>query len=71
MAKELSLQTFPTDLFVKGAYYVVKMLHKYNGLYRNNGLLIETIFMISLKKNIFVGKLFETSFGSNILATFT
>ena len=31
----------------------------------------ETIFTISLKKNIFFAKLFETSFGSNILASFT
>ena len=31
----------------------------------------ETIFIISLKKNIVLAKLFETSFGSNILASFT
>ena len=30
MAKESSLQIFPFDLLVKGAYYVVKILHKYN-----------------------------------------
>ena len=31
----------------------------------------DTIFIISLKKNIVFAKLFETSFGSNILASFT
>ena len=31
----------------------------------------ETILIISLKKNIAFAKLFETSFGSNILASFT
>ena len=29
---ESSLQIFPINLFVKGAYYVVKILHKYNWL---------------------------------------
>ena len=40
MAKESSLQTFPIDLFVKEAYNVVKILHNYNGLRRNNRSLI-------------------------------
>ena len=31
----------------------------------------ETIFVIPLKRNIFFVKLFETSFGSNIIASFT
>ena len=31
----------------------------------------ETIVIISLMKNIFFGKLFEKSFSSNILASFT
>ena len=31
----------------------------------------DTIFIISLKKNIVFEKLFEISFGSNILASFT
>ena len=40
IAKESSLQIFRIDLFVKGAYDIVKILHKYNGLCRNNRLLI-------------------------------
>ena len=39
MAKEPSLQMFPVDLFVKGACYVVRRLHKYIGLRMNNRLL--------------------------------
>ena len=31
----------------------------------------ETIFVISLKENIFCVKLFETFFGSNIIISFT
>ena len=31
----------------------------------------EAIFIISLKENIVFGKLFETSFGSDIIASFT
>ena len=31
----------------------------------------ETIFVIPLKRNVFFVKLFETSFGSNVIASFT
>ena len=37
---ESSIQIFPIDLLVKGAYHVVKILHKYNGLGWNDNLLI-------------------------------
>ena len=40
MAKESSPQVFPIDLFMKEAYHVVKIFHKYNGLRKNNMLLI-------------------------------
>ena len=71
MAKESSLQFFPIDWFVKEVYrVVVKVLHKYNGLRRKNSLLIWNIFNISLKENIVFVTLFETSFGSDILAPF-
>ena len=40
MAKGSSPQIFPIDLFMKEAYHVVKILHKYNGLRTNNMLLI-------------------------------
>ena len=54
MAKESSRQIFPIDLFVKGAYYIVKILHKYNGLRRNNRLLISSNFYyISQEKHCF------------------
>ena len=66
MTKESILQIFPLNLFVKEAYHVVKVLHKYNGLYRNNRLLI-----LTLKKNIFFVKLFETFFGTNIFISST
>ena len=36
MTKQSSLQTFPINLFFKEAYRVVKILHKHNGLSRNN-----------------------------------
>ena len=35
MVKESSPETFFIDLFVKEAYSVVKILHKYNGLHLN------------------------------------
>ena len=38
--KKSSLQTFPIDRFVKEVYRIVKILHKYGGLRRNNSLLI-------------------------------
>ena len=69
MVKESSIQIFPIDLFVKGAYYVVKILYKYNGLRRNNRY--EANCIISLKKNIVFAKLVEASFSSNILVSFT
>ena len=71
MAKESSFQISPTDLFIKEAYHVVKILHKYNGLHSNNKLLIRNNFYQSLKENIAFVKLFEASFGNNILALFT
>ena len=40
-------------------------------LLKNNRLLIWNNFIISLKENIVFVKLFETSFGSNIIASFT
>ena len=52
--KESSLQIFPTDLFVKGAYYVVKILDKYNALFRNNRLLIWNSFYFTFQeKHVF------------------
>ena len=71
MTKESSLQSFPIDLFVKEAYRVVKVLHKYNGLRMNNSLLISNICTISLTENIAFVKLFELSLGSDIFALFT
>ena len=54
MAKESPLQIFPIDLFVKEAYHVVIILHKYNGLRRGNRLLICKIFYsISQEKHCF------------------
>ena len=44
------------------------------GFYTNVTVCVEiteTIFIISLQRNIAFAKLFETSFGSNILASFT
>ena len=61
MAKESSLQNLPISWFAKEAYHVVKILHKYNGVRRNNGYWSETFFNISLKENIAFVKLFETS----------
>ena len=37
--RNLPFQTFPVDYFVKKGYRVVKILHKYNRLRRNNSLL--------------------------------
>ena len=71
MTKEYSLQIFPIDLFVKGAYHVVKILHKCNGMRRNNRLLISNNFIVSLKENIVFLKLFETCFVSNTFTSFT
>ena len=68
MAKESSLQIFPIDLFVKGAYHVVKILHKCNGMRRNNRLLIWNNFY---KENIVFLKLFETCFVSNSFTSLT
>ena len=62
MAWERSLQIFRIDLFIQGAYHIVKILRKYNGLRRKNRL---------LKENIVFVKLFKTSFVSNIIASFT
>ena len=70
MAKESSLRTFPIDLFVKGGYYGVKILHKWSDCIALIGYWSEIIFIISLKKKLFFAKFFETSFGSNILASF-
>ena len=70
MAKEPSLKTFPIDWFVKEAYRVLMILHKYDGLRWNNSLLIWNIFISSFKEDIVLAKLFET-FGSDILASFT
>ena len=53
---------FFIDLFVKEAYYVAKILHKYNFF---------IIFIISLKENIFFVKLCKISFDSDILASLT
>ena len=39
MAKESLLQTFLIHKFAEKAYRVVTILHKYNGLRRNNSLL--------------------------------
>ena len=45
---------FPIDLYVKGANDAVKILHKYNGLRRNNKLLIwNNVYFISQEKNCF------------------
>ena len=65
MTKESS-QIFTIDLFVKEAYHVMKISHKYNGFHGKNSLLSEAVLIISLKK-----RLFETSFGSDIPASFT
>ena len=62
----LHFKFFRLDLFVKEFYRVVKILHNYSGLSRNNGLLNCNIFVISLKKNVIFVKLFETSLGSDI-----
>ena len=40
MAKECTLQMFVINLFVKGDYNVVNILHKYNELRKNNRLLM-------------------------------
>ena len=49
MAKEFSRQIFPIDLFVKGAYHVVKILHNITGCVGITGYQSDTIFIISLK----------------------
>ena len=67
MAKKSSLQTFPLHRFVNNAYHFLKILHKGNGLCRNNSLLISSIFITSHKANIAFVKLFETSFSSDVL----
>ena len=77
MTKESSLQnlaivkilSFEFLLFVKEVCYVVKILHKYNGLRRNNT--VQNIFIISLKGNIVFAKLLVTSFANDIFASFT
>ena len=54
MAKECTLQMFVISLFVKGDYYVVNILHKYNELRKNNRLLMWNNFCyISQEKHCF------------------
>ena len=67
MVKESSLQVFPIDLFVKGVYHVVKTLKGCMGI---KIYWSEANFIVSPKENIVFVKLFDTSFGSNILALF-
>ena len=71
MTKKSSIQIFPINLFVKETYHVVKILHEYNKLRRITGYWYEAAFVISLKENIVFVKLFETSFVSNIIASFS
>ena len=50
----------------------MNILHKYNGLRRNNSLLTLNIFYyISYENMIVFVKLIETYFGTDILASFT
>ena len=50
----------------------MNILHKYNGLRRNNSLLTSNIFYyISYENMIVFVKLIETYFGTDILASFT
>ena len=68
MVKESLLQIFPINLFVKGVYHVVKILKGCMGI---KIYWSEANFIVSPKENIVFVKLFDTSFGSNILALFT
>ena len=47
MAKESLLQILAIDLFVKGAYHVVKILHNIMGCVRITGYWSWTVFIIS------------------------
>ena len=69
MSEESLLQTFFIDLFFRGIYYVLRFYVDCVGI---TCYWSETIFIISLIKKIFVfGILFEKTFSSNILASFT
>ena len=59
MAKESLLQILAIDLFVKGTYHVVKILHNITDLEQ---------FLLSLKENLVFAKLFQITPGSNIIA---
>ena len=71
MSKESLLQTFLFDLFVTGIYYVVRFFINITDCIGITCYWSKTIFVIYLMKNILFGKLFEKSFSSNILASFT
>ena len=71
MSKESLLQTFLFDLFVKGIYYVVRFYINVTDCVGITCYWSKTIFIIYLMKKIFFGKLFEKSFCSNTLASFT
>ena len=47
MANESLLQILAIDLFVKGTYHVVKILHNITGCVRITGYWSGTIFIIS------------------------
>ena len=70
MAKESSRQIFSFNLFVKGTIILWRCYINISGCVGMTISWSETI-LSSLKENIVFVKLFETSFGSDRIASFT